>query len=207
MKRHTSGGWFQIVVLFSVVLYLMIHFIYRQTVENTGTLVFDNDGFVFMTRNTQIVDKYKDDGYTVMPFHSNEFNSLELFDEDLNPLVQLIIDGHEQLNDRVIKDMRDHIPIIMTTDNGKFFVKDACGDNITVEYSWIYLSNGSKYLMLMTVSQHKLIWVSIDALLHYLTYILVMGMIIHSIWKNGRLNIAKYKTMLEEQQNMLDDPY
>ena len=207
MKRHTSGGWFQIVVLFSVVLYLMIHFIYRQTVENTGTLVFDNDGFVFMTRNTQLVDKYKNDGYTVMPFHSNEFNSLELFDEDLNPLVQLIIDGHDKLDDRVIKDMRDHIPIIMTTDNGKFFIKDAYGDNITVEYSWIYLSNGSKYLMLMTVSQHKLIWVSIDALLHYATYVLVMGMIIHSIWKNGRLNIAKYRTMLKEQQNMLDDPY
>lgn len=207
MKRRTSGGWFQIVVLFSVVLYLMIHFIYRQTVENTGTLVFDNDGFVFMTRNTQLVDKYKNDGYTVMPFHSNEFNSLELFDEDLNPLVQLIIDGYDKLDDRVIKDMKDHIPIIMTTDNGKFFVKDACGDNITVEYSWIDLSNGSKYLMVMTVSQHKLIWVSIDALLHYLTYILVMGMIIHSIWKNGRLNIAKYKTMLEEQQNMLDDSY
>lgn len=207
MKRYTSGGWFQILVLFSVVLYLMIHMIYRQTVENRGTLIFDDDGFVFMTRNTQLVDKYKNNGYTVMPFHSNEFNSLELFDEDLNPLVQLIIDGYDQLNDRVIKDMNDHIPEMMTTDNGKFFIKDAYDDNITVEYNWIHLSNGSKYLMLMTVSQHKLIWVSIDALLHYITYLLVMGMIIHSIWKNGRLNIAKYKTMLEEQQNMLDDSY
>lgn len=207
MKRYTSGGWFQIIVLFSVVLYLMIHLIYRQTVENTGTLIFDDDGFVFMTRNAQVVERYKENGYTVMPFHANEFNSLELFDEDLNPLVQLIIDGHDQLDDRVIKDMRDHIPIIMTTDNGKFFIKDVYGDNITVEYSWIYLSNGSKYLMLMTVSQHKLIWVSIDALLHYGTYVLVMGMIIHSIWKNGHLNIAKYRTMLEEQQNMLDDSY
>lgn len=207
MKRYTSGGWFQILVLFSVVLYLMIHFVYRQTIENTGTLIFDDNGFVFMTRNTQLVDKYRNNGYTVMPFHSNEFNSLELFDEDLNPLVQLIIDGYDQLDDRVIKDMKDHIPVMMTTDNGKFFVKDACGDNITVEYSWIHLSNGSKYLMLMTVSQHKLIWVSIDALLHYFTYVLVMGMIIHSIWKNGHLNIAKYRTMLEEQQNMLDDSY
>lgn len=207
MKRYTSGGWFQILVLFSVVLYLMIHLIYRQTVENRGTLIFDDDGFVFMTRNTQLVDKYKNDGYTVMPFHPNEFNSLELFDEDLNPLVQLIIDGYDQLNDRVIKDMKDHIPEMMITDNGKFFIKDAYDDNITVEYNWIHLSNGSKYLMLMTVSQHKLIWVSIDALLHYITYLLVMGMIIHSIWKNGRLNIAKYKTMLEEQQNMLDDSY
>lgn len=207
MKRYTSGGWFQIVVLFSVVLYLMIHLIYRQNVENTGTLIFDDDGFVFMTRNAQVVERYKENGYTVMPFHSNEFNSLELFDEDLNPLVQLIIDGHDKLDDRVIKDMRDHIPIIMTTDNGKFFIKDAYGDNITVEYNWIHLSNDSKYLMLMTVSQHKLIWVSIDALLHYGTYVLVMGMIIHSIWKNGRLNIAKYRTMLKEQQNMFDDSY
>ena len=202
MKRNRLS-WFEIVVFLIMVAWLMIHIVYRETIENTGTLVFNGRGVMFLVREPGACQEYERQGYITMPFHSNEFNSLELFNEQLQPVSRFIIDGHENATDKMHADMRDHVDEMTTNDEGSFTVKSDRG-KLTVQYAWSHASDGHRYLTVMTVSEYKIIWLSIDTILNYLIYIAVMVLIIQSVRRNSRLNAYRYRRMMFEHDHLED---
>ena len=131
MKRNRLS-WFEIVVFLITMAWLMIHIVYRQTIENRGTLVFNDRGVMFLVREPGACQEYERQGYITMPFHSNEFNSLELFNEQLQPVSRFIIDGYENTTDEMYADMRDHVHEMTTKDQGSLTEKSDPG-NITVQ--------------------------------------------------------------------------
>lgn len=202
MKRNRLS-WFEIVVFLIMVAWLMIHIVYRNTIENTGTLVFNDRGVMFLVRESETCREYEQQGYITMPFHSNEFNSLELFNEQLQPVSRIILDGYEDATDEMHADMRDYIHEMCTNDQGSFTVKSDHG-NISVQYAWSHASNGHRYLVVMTVSEYKIVWMSIDTVLNYAIYAVLLVLIIQSMWRNSRLNAYRYRRMMFEQHH-LDD--
>ena len=75
--RRNRLSWFEIVVFLIMVAWLMVHVVYRNTIENTGTLVFNDHGVAFLVREAGVSREYERKGYITMPFHSNQFNSLK----------------------------------------------------------------------------------------------------------------------------------
>lgn len=202
MKRNRLS-WFEIVVFLIMVAWLMIHIVYRQTIENRGTLVFNDRGVMFLVREQETCQEYERQGYITMPFHSNEFNSLELFNEQLQPVSRFIIDGYENTTDEMYADVRDHVHEMTTNDQGSFTVKSDRG-NITVQYAWSHASDGHRYLIVMTVSEYKIVWLSIDTVLNYGIFIAVMVLIIQSMRRNSRLNAYRYRRMMFEHDHLED---
>ena len=202
MKRNRLS-WFEIVVFLIMVAWLMIHIVYRETIENTGTLVFNDRGVMFLVREEGTCRDYERQGYITMPFHSNEFNSLELFNEQLQPVSRIILDGYEDATDEMHADMRDYIHEMAINDQGSFTVKSDRG-NISVQYAWSHASDGHRYLIVMTVSEYKIVWLSIDTILNYAIYIAVMVLIIQSMRRNSRLNAYRYRRMMFEHDHIED---
>ena len=201
--RRNRLSWFEIVVFLIMVAWLMVHIVYRNTIENTGTLVFNDHGVAFLVREEGVSREYERKGYITMPFHSNQFNSLELFDENLRPVSRIIIDGYENATDKMYADMRDYVKEKVTHDTGTFTVSSNHG-NVSVQYGWCHASDGRRYLVVITVSEYKIVWLAIDTLLNYGIFIAVMILIIHSMWRNSKLNSYRYRKMMFDRASQDD---
>lgn len=194
MNRR-KGLVVETIVFILLALFIIAHLIYRNNYETRGWLVFDGSGSIFLVREKDVADKCAEDGYSIMPYHGNDINSFELYDENFNTIARLVIDGREefrQIDQSVIDEMEE---LFSTQSSGSLKLSNVINDTLTIDFTWISTDAGERCLVIKSSSQAKRIALSVDAVLNYMTYVLVMILIVRSICCRGRLNIAEYRNL------------
>ena len=197
-KRHMHRVFFVIeVILLILTLTIFInHLFYRNNYEKRGWLVFDGRGSAYLVRDHGEASEYIKHGFAAIWYEPHITNMLAVYSDEMIPIFRMVMSEYEEMNHQAKLDIMDYQDEFYSKDRGIIQVKtDALGqdDMMTISFKWVTSVRGNRYLAITTSSDIDKWRLSLDSILSYLLYVIIMALIIRSLFLQSKIILLRYE--------------